>query len=281
MTGESGGTNVFGSISESSCKSSDPDAMEKLKKILFIVFGVLIGLYLLFVFVLVSFPYHALFQRLDQQLRARYGMGITVEQISFRYPMKLQLHDLRVVQERRQLVVSVDDLFIHLRLLTPEKLKTVRLSGNGLAVRSEWIELSGALVSLEMKFRLFPLLRGEAGNHVASVQLITGGADVQRVVVSGFEFADLRLKQIQIFLRGDEAGFTIERGLVSADVLRSELEGKMGLQNMDMLVRILLTDEFYRKFSDLRQVVDAVFRNGSLQVRLEGPPQNPRFRIVQ
>jgi hypothetical protein len=255
--------------------------MDKMKRILLIIFGSLAGLYLFFIFILISFPYHALIERLDHNLRRQSGVGISVERIAYRYPMKLNLQEVQVVQEGRLLVVSIEDLSVRMGLLSPAKFKTVEMRGTGIEVRSEWIELSRASASFEAKLKPLPLIRGREGNHVQSVQFIAGGADVQRVTVSGFEFPDLRLRQVQIFLRGQEEGFTVERGLLSADVLRADLEGRLGLQNMDLTLVVSLTDEFYRKFSNFRQIVDAVFRNGSLQIKLEGSSQNPRFRIVQ
>jgi hypothetical protein len=255
--------------------------MEKLKRILLIIFGSLAGLYLLLIFILINFPYQALIGRLDQNLRSHSGVGISVERAAYRYPLKLDLRAVQVVQERRHLVVGIEDLSVRMRFFTPTRFKAIEMRGTGIEIRSEWIELSRGSASFEAKLKPLPLIRGKEGNHIHSVQFIAGGADVQQVRVSGFEFPDLRLRQVQIFLRGQEAGFTVERGLLTADVVRTELEGSLGLRDLDLLIRVALTDEFYRKFGNLRQVVDAVFRNGSLQVRLEGTPQNPRFRIVQ
>jgi hypothetical protein len=255
--------------------------MANLRKILIIIFSSLAGLYLLVVFVLVSFPYHALVARLDQYLRSSYNTGIGVERISYRYPFKLYLSDARVVHEGSSFVLSFDELIVRARFFVPRRMKTLELRGSGIEVRSQMISLTGGSANLEAKFRPLPLLRGVPGNHVASVQFLAGGADVGRVLVAGFEFKDLRLKQAQVFLQGSEEGFTVERGLLSADVVRTELEGNLGMQSMDLLIRVILTDEFNRKFSDLRSIVNTVFRNGTLQVRLQGTVQNPRFRVVQ
>jgi hypothetical protein len=260
---------------------SSPLPMAKLKRILLIIFGSLAGLYLFIIFILISFPYEALIERLDQTLRTTHGLGISVERVAYRYPMKLNLQAVQVVQEGRLLVVSIDDLSVRFGLFTPAKFKSVEMRGTGIEIRSEWIELSKGSASLEAKLRPLPLIRGKEGNHIQSVQFIAGSADVQRVRVSGFEFPDLRLRQVQIFLRGQGEGFTVERGLLAADVMRAELEGSLGLRSLDLLVRVALTDDFYRKFGNLRQIVDAVFRNGSLQVRLAGTLQDPQFRIVQ
>jgi hypothetical protein len=255
--------------------------MAKLKKILIILFSALAGLYLLFVFTLLNFPYYALVTRLDQYLRIQYGAGVEVQSVRYRYPMKLHFEDLVVIHEGSSLVISFDDLFVRLRLLTPTRNKTLEMNGSGMEVRSQWIEATRASASLLVRGRPLALLRGTEGNHLSSVRFMTGGADVQRVFVSGFEFSDLRLKQIQLSLRGDAEGLIIERGVVSADVVRSDLEGRVGLESLDILIRTQLTDEFYQKFADLRSIVDAVFNNGVLQIRIEGSMQNPRIRIVQ
>jgi hypothetical protein len=255
--------------------------MDKLKKILLIVFGALAGLYLFFIFLLISFPYEALIERIDQNLRTHNGVGISVERVAYRYPLKLDLQAVQVVQEGRLLVVGIEDLSVRVGLLTPAKFKPVEMRGTGIEIRSEWIELVKGSASFEAKLRPLPLIRGKEGNHIQSLQFVAGGADVKRVLVSGFEFPDLRLRQVQVLLRGQGEGFAVERGLLTADVMRAELEGSLGLRGLDLLIRVALTDDFYRKFGNLRQIVDAVFRNGSLQIRLEGTTQNPRVRIVQ
>jgi hypothetical protein len=108
-----------------------------------------------------------------------------------------------------------------------------------------------------------------------------GGADVKRVLVSGFELSDLRLKQVQLFLSGDNEGFTVERGILSADVVRSELEGRLGFQNLDMILSVTLTDEFNSRFGDLRTVVDSFFRDGTLKIKIEGNLANPRASLTR
>jgi len=255
--------------------------MTELKKILIAVLGTLAGLYLLSVFILFNLPYHALISRLDQTLQSQYGTSLTVGQVLYRYPFRMHMSDVRVVHERETFVMSLDDLYLRLKLVSFSNQKSFELSGSGIGFRSQWVDISGASFNLIARIRLFPLLRGMEGNHVTSLQFVTGGADVDRVLISGFELNGLRLKQVQLFLDGDDEGFSVERGILSADVVKSELEGRIGFQNLDLVLRVILTEDFYRKYSDLRSIVDSFFRDGTLQIKLQGSIDRPRASVIR
>jgi hypothetical protein len=160
-------------------------------------------------------------------------------------------------------------------------MKSFEMSGNGIDVESDFFTMSEASLNLISKIRLLRLVRGIEGDNIESVQLIMGGADVERVLFSGFEFNSLRLKQIQFFLKGSGEGFAIERGILSADVLTSEITGTIGFTALNITVNVALTDDFFRKYGNLRSIVNSVFDDGKLQIKLEGSIGNPRFRIVK
>ena len=255
--------------------------MIKLKKTLIVVIASLAALYLLMIFILLNLPYHVFISKADLILRSQYRVGLTVGQVSYRYPFKLHMRDVRIMQEDDTFVMDFDDLLLQLRLFSFASRKSFEISGSGLGFQSQWIDISGASLNLVAKARLLPLIRGVEGNHVTSLQIVTGGADVERVLISGFELSDLRLKQVQLFLIGDNEGFSIERGVLSADVVRSELEGRLGFQNLDMVLSVILTDEFYNRFGDLRTVIDSFFRDGTLKMKIQGSMANPRASLTR
>jgi hypothetical protein len=255
--------------------------MTKLKKTLIAVVASLAGLYLLMIFILLNLPYHAFISKADLSLRAQYGVGLSVGQVKYGYPFKLRMRDVRVVQEDESVVITFDDLLLQLRPLSFASGNTVEVTGNGLDFRSPWIDITDVSVHLAAKARMLPLLRGVEGNHISSLKLLTGNADVERVLISGFELSDLRLKQVQLFLLGDSEGFSVERGVLSADVVTSELEGRLGFQNLDMILSVNLTEEFYNRFSDLRTFIDSFFRDGTLKLKIEGSMANPRASLTR
>jgi len=255
--------------------------MTKLKKTLIAVIVSLAGLYLLMIFILINLPYHVFISRADLSLHSRYRVGLTVGQVSYRYPFKLYMRDVRIMQEDDTFVMHFDDLLLQFKLFSFAGQKSFEISGSGLGFNSQWIDISEASLNLVAKVRILPLLRGVEGNHVSSLQLVTGGADVERVLISGFELNDLRLKQVQLFLIGDNEGFSVERGVLSADVVKSELEGRLGFQNLDMVLSVMLTDEFYNRFGDLRTLIDSFFRDGTLKMKIQGSMANPRASLTR
>jgi hypothetical protein len=69
--------------------------------------------------------------------------------------------------------------------------------------------------------------------------------------------------------------------VLSADVVRSELEGRLGFQNLDMVLSVMLTDEFYNRFGDLRTIIDSFFKDGMLKMQIQGSMANPRASVVR
>jgi hypothetical protein len=255
--------------------------MVNIKKILIAVLVSLTGIYLISIFILLNLPYHAFISRADRTLRSQYGTGLIVGQVSYRYPFKMYMRDVRIVHEDDTFVMSFDDLLLKLKLISFSGQKSFEINGSGIGFRSQWIDISGASVNLVARIRLFPLIRGVEGNHVTSLRLVTGGADVERVLISGFELRDLRLKQVQLFLNGDVEGFSVERGVLSADVVKSDLEGRLGFQNLDMVLSVILTEEFYNRYGDLRTIIDSFFKDGMLKVKVQGSIANPRASILR
>jgi hypothetical protein len=169
---------------------------------------------------------------------------------------------------------------LRFKILSFTKFKPFELSGSGIMFQNQYAHVSEASISLIARLRLLRLLRGIEGNHISSVQFIAGGADVNRVQVSGFEFSDIRLNGVQLFIMSSGDAFSIERGIVSTDILRAEFGGTLGFETVDMDIRTTLTEEFYVKYQGLRSAVETVFKDGSLNMKLEGDIENPRFRMV-
>ncbi len=255
--------------------------MRKFQKIIIIIIISILSVYLLFVFILFNFPYQSLVNRLDNYLQTHYEASLTVDNVIYRYPLKLQFENLRIVHENNFFIISAQSLFIRYRIFSFSRMKSFEMSGNGIDVKSDFFTMSEASLNLMSRIRLLRLVRGIDGDNIDSVRLIVGGANVERVLFSGFEFNALRLKQIQFFLKGSGEEFAIERGILSVDVLTSEITGTIGFDAMDITVNAQLTDDFFRKYGNLRSIVNSVFDDGKLQIKLEGSIGNPRFRIVK
>ncbi len=254
--------------------------MSRIIKVISIVVICITSLYLLWVFTLLNFPYQSAILRLGNLLRERYDMSLLVGTITYRYPLKLYLEDVRVLYGKGSLMLKFDDVFLRLRLLPFSRLCSIELSGDGVGVKSEYVNLSGAFMNLESEVRIGPLIRGKEGNHVDSLQFLMGGADIERVMLSGFEFSSVHLKQSLIDLRSDGNSFVVEKGAVNTNVMRSEITGRVDFEELDLTVLIALTDEFYRKYPQMKGIVDSVFSSGTLRLSIAGSAKNPIIRKV-
>jgi hypothetical protein len=244
------------------------------KKALLITGISALAAYLFVLFVLVTFPYHALVSRVDAELRANAGAGLSAANVSFRFPLTLQLLDV-IVHLRGGAAVTAERMALRLRprVFSPERELEVKAWGVG--VHSDAAELSGMEAALGSRLRLLPLLRGAFPEAVESLQVTLGRADVNRVTLGGVEFSALLLRRARVGLEAEEGWFVLREGEVIGDVVTARLSGRMSPRRMEVDVEVRLTEEFYRRYRDLRRLADSLFTGGSLEITLRGTPGRP------
>jgi len=255
--------------------------MKKLKKILIIIVITIASIYLLAIFILFNFPFDSLVSRMDHYLQKEYDTSLEVENIKYRLPLKLYLEGVKLVRGKEFFFITLDTLSIRLRLFNFLKYKTIEIIGNGMGVRSEFFEASNAFINLLSEMNISQLLRRRWENSIKSVHFMVRGVDIERVFISGFEFASLKLKQIQISLKEENGEFRVERGMLNADIATSEITGKLGFESMDLMVTVRLTDGFYNRYNDLRGIVDSVFENGTMKISIKGKTEKPQVKIIK
>jgi type II secretion system protein N len=249
--------------------------MSRLVRILLICAASLAGVYLFFLFVLVNFPYEALFSRLDTQLRSGAAASLTVEHAGYRFPLGVAVTGMSVVHEESGTQFSVESLTIRARLRPFAQHRTLSVEGSGIDVRGEAVDLRDGSGSLAASIKLRRLLRGGVFEGLASAELLLGRADIERVFISGFEFTDLLLRRIEATLVSGEEGLTLEEGSVVLDVVRAEASGSVNRDNLNVDVRISLTGDFYERFGNLQGVVGSFFENGAMTITIRGSLERP------
>lgn len=254
--------------------------MGKIKSVILIILICVASLYLLLVFTLVNFPYRSAVMKIDSLLRERYGLSLLVGSIAYQFPLKLNLEDINLRSNKGLFAVNFDNMFIRMRILPFSKFSSLEVQGDGMGVSSEYLSVSGAFLSVKSMLRVSGLLRGREGNQIDSIQFLIGDADIERVELSGMEFKSVRLKQSQIDLKGNDNGFVLERGSFNTDVMRSEIKGSLGFETLNLSIILALTDEFYRKYPQMKGMVDSVFSGGKLRLQIEGTPKNPKIQMA-
>ncbi len=250
----------------------------KAKKVILIIFTALAALYLLFIFTLVNFPFEPLLARIDGNLRESHGTGLDAGSVRYRYPLSLHLRDVRI--ERDEMVLTADELFIKIRLLNFGRRRTVELSAENIGARSALADASGIRMNAAAGLHLFRMMRGSVP-AVEYVRVVLSGGEIERVLLAGFELSSMTLDTLQLFLEGDEKGFEVQRGILKADVARVELDGRADPDGLDLKMAVVLTDLFYRKFGELKTIVDSAFEDGKLTLEIKGTIDKPQTRIVK
>jgi hypothetical protein len=249
-----------------------------MRKIILIIAISLVSIYLFFQFVLFSFPYHALISRIDEVLRTDAGARLAVEEAFYRYPLALDLREVALsLQENTFITAGRVSLRVRPRVFSSHREFEVRAYDVGM--RSENVELSGLKASIDSLFNLLPLLRGAPTEGMNGLLCTLGGADIQRVTLGGFEFSSLKLRGARFGLIAEEQWYIFQDGAVTADVITTQVSGRLNPSRLDLSIVVQLTDEFYQRYRDLRGLAESFFTDGSLEIQLGGTPQNPQARL--
>ncbi len=255
--------------------------MNKVIKTALIIITSAVSIYLLCIFILYNFPYSALIGRINAGLQKSYGVSLSAGDVRYRYPFRIVLRDVEIAHRKENFVLDADSILVRIRLLNFRKYKTVEINGTGISVKNNFIDASGGFLQVTSGVDLLRMIRPDAGNRIQSVRLYAGGMDIGRVSFSGFEFSSLKLQQVVLELTGGENGFSVERGVLKADVVQSELTGTLDYSGLDVIVTASLTQTFYDRFRDLKGLVDSFFKNGKLRMRIHGGWQAPQVEIIQ
>ncbi|MFW6181620.1 MAG: hypothetical protein ACOC8N_07715 [Spirochaetota bacterium] len=252
--------------------------MKPVRKALLITAASALGVYLFVLFVLVTFPYHALVSRIDAGLRSTAGAGFSAQQVSFRYPLTLELREVSVFL-RGGAAVTAERMALRLRPRVFAPQRELEMQAWGVGVRSDAAVLSGMDATIGSKARLLPLLRGGFPEAVHSLQVTLGSADIDRVTLGGLEFTALALHRARVGLEAQEGWFVLREGEVTGDVVTARLGGRMSTRRMEVDVIVWLTEEFYRRYRDLRGLAESLFTGGTLEITLRGAPARPEAGI--
>ena len=255
--------------------------MSKLKKIILIVVISIVSVILLFLFVLYNFPYDAVIKRADLYLTDHYSMSLKVQNVRYRYPVKLMLEDVRLTRDDGAFTVHIDNLLLRLRILNFSKSKTAEMSGSGFYFKSKFMDMSDARVNVSAGFDLSQLRKEQNTNAVDYIELKMEGAEVDKVFLTGFEFSEFKIPVTDVYLVNTENHFVFERGILRSDLFTIEISGELNPQVINSRVSIKFTDEFYRQYVNLKPIVDSIAKNGVAEFVIRGNLQKPQINMIR
>jgi len=251
--------------------------MSKIKKIGIICAAVIVSIVLLFFFILYNFPYGAVMKRLDLYLSRNYSMDISVMKIRYRFPMSFVLEEVMITDEDELMALSIDHSVLYVKKFLFSKVKTVGLSCTGIRFQNRNVDISRALVTAECGVRLKDLRREFDPQALVWFDLKTEAVLVERLFLAGFEFTSFKITVADLSLTNAGEQYSVERGVIKSELFSSEITGDFGLQEVDGTITLTLHNEFFRKYAQLKGVVDSVARDGVLTITLKGSIRNPRI----
>jgi hypothetical protein len=246
-----------------------------IKKILFIVLIVLFSLFLLLVFVLYNFPYDSAISRIDAYLRNAYSVDLSVSNVRYRFPFKLIFEDVRLTGDGIPISVSMRILTLRPGLFG----ENVVVTGQGLRLNGNVIEVKGASFTIDSKLRLMKLGREFSPEIIESLNIKIDNAKVERVHISGFEFTSFTISTALLSLKKRDDLLRIEQGLCRSDLFTSEISGFYGSRNVEIMVSLKLSDKFFKQYANLTGLVGSLTEDDTIRFSIKGTPQKLTFNI--
>lgn len=238
------------------------------------------ALYLLLVFTLATFPYQALVRRVDAALGGGTTAGLSVDDASYRFPWKIHLEGVTALYNNGRGTVSAGLVEVKLRPRVFSQYREIRVTASQISVRSDVLDLTGLSGNLQAHLKLLPIMKqNDLFSGLNRLVCTLGRAEVQKLSLSGFQFSSLDLRGARFQLEAEDGWLAMQNGTLSADVVNTRFDGKVNGEQVDMVIGVQLTDEFFRRYQDLRGLVDSLFRDGNLQVTLKGRVENPRVNF--
>jgi hypothetical protein len=253
--------------------------MINLKKISIIIALSIASLLLLSIFVLYNFPYDSVIKRIDLYLTDHYAVNLNVQKVKYRYPFKLFFKDVRLVSEDGSFNVHIDSILFRLKLIGSSKSKNAEIAGSGIYVKSNYLDLSKARVTVVSGFKLVPLLKEGDKNAVDFIGLKMQGAEINRLTLAGFEFLSFKIPEADILLRKKNGNFTFERGSIRSDLFTSVISGEMNYETIDGRIIIELSNEFFRQYINIKGLLDSIAAGGKLDISIKGSLKKPQVRL--
>jgi hypothetical protein len=246
-----------------------------IKKILFIVLIALFSLFLLLVFVLYNFPYGSAISRIDTYLRNTYSVDLSVSNARYRFPFKLIFEDVRLTGEGIPTSVSMRVITLHPGLLG----ENVVVTGQGLRLNGDAIEVKGASFTINSKLRLMKLRREFTPAIIESLTIKINNAKMERVHISGFEFTSFTIPTALLSLKKSDDQLRIEQGLCRSDLFTAEISGFYGSRDVDITVALKLTDKFFKQYANLTGLVGSLTADDTIRFSIKGTPQKLTLNI--
>jgi len=254
--------------------------MAKFKKYILIFITAVISIFILLVFILINFPYDSFVNKFRAYLKNEYSVELIVDGIRYRFPLKLELSNVDLYKENNVFKFNIESILLKFSPFSFPKGKTFQAECNGINLNSSYIDLSKSELSLKLKIRLLKLLKSDYSKTLESINVDISKTKIEKVVYSGFEFKSFNIDKVDFFICDSGESFNIERGIILSDIFTANATGKMTYSNdLNLSIKLKLSNEFYRRYTDLKELIDNISDNGTITIKISGNIEKPKFKI--
>jgi len=254
--------------------------MGKLKKVSLIIAVVIVAVFLLTVFILFNFPYGSVIKRLDNYLLNNYSTSLSVLDIRYRFPSKFLFDDIKLARTDGSLEVDIDHVTVYLKFLNFSKVKKAGISGIGLSIKNDRMDIIRVKFSVGCGFRLSRLLKSAHPDAIDFFNLRTDGVNVEKLWLSGFEFSSFKIPVVDLSFINQNGVYVVERGLIKSNLFSSELSGGFNYQSIDGKIVLTLSNEFFQQYANFKGFVDSVAKNGIITILIKGNIKKPALKFT-
>ncbi len=208
-------------------------------------------------------------------LRNTYSVGLSVADVTYRFPFKLLLEDVRITGEGMPMSVSVRVITLRPKLIR----ENIVIIGQGIRIMDDNVELKGASFKIASKLRLLKLRDEISLSLIESLNISIDSVKMERVRLSGFEFSSFTIYQFILSLIREGEELKIAKGFCRSDLFTSEITGLLTSSEVDFIFTIKLTELFFESYSNLSGLVESLTEDETIRFSIKGDSRRPTLNI--
>ncbi|MFW6139405.1 MAG: hypothetical protein ACOC7U_09565 [Spirochaetota bacterium] len=253
--------------------------MNKVKKAILIAVIVACSLHLLFVFMMVNFPYRTLYDQSSLYLTSKYSVDLDVQKINYHYPSEISLEGIKLTSRKKNFSFYLERAHLGTGLVGMLTRGKVEVSGSSPGVTTRYVELVGGKMDILADVKLLKAVGGNIQQGIEYVKATVSDAEVRRIRVSGFELMDVGIPFTRLALRKESGHFVFENSVIQGQLFTSRINGWMGVSDMDVKIAVSFEDRFYAEYPHLDGFLDPFTSSGSVTLGITGGLRKPRMEI--
>ena len=134
---------------------------------------------------------------------------------------------------------------------------------------------------MRIELNFLNLLYSDYDKVFDSLKIFIANTEIDKFSYSGLEFKSFNIGKLNLSIENSGNAFNIKRGIITSDLFSANMSGKITYLNaLELSLGIKLNNEFYKRYADLKDMIDNVADNGTIKIDISGNIKEPRFNII-